>query len=194
MSDVEDLDTLFRIYASDTENANNNRIIADYYYTAGQFAGALSFYLRAAELTDNQDLQYYSLIKAGRCLEIPGNRRHTVRTLFSHAINVFPNRPEAYYFMSRNHEWSQEWIPSYTYANLGLILSSGDKDHRYINLVEYPGKHGLIFQKAISGWWWGKCSESRNLHKQLISEYFNVLDQNYLTAIGNNLNIIYRRR
>lgn len=190
MSELKDL---VKIYANDTENAQNNRLLADYYYNSGQFAGALSFYLRASERTDTIDLQYYSLIKAGRCLEVPGNRRHTVRTLFSHAINIAPLRPEAYYFMSRNHEWSQEWIPSYTYANLGLMLTSGAKDSKNIDLVEYPGKHGLIFQKAISAWWWGKCSESRELHKVLIRDYFKVLDQTYLTAIGNNLNIIYRR-
>jgi hypothetical protein len=191
MSNVKEFLTVF---ASNTENPIYNRKLADYYYINEQFAGALSFYLRAAERTEEKDLQYYCLIKAGRCLEIPGNRRHTVRTLFSHAITLFPSRPEAYYFMSRNHEWSQEWIPSYTYAHLGLTLSNGDKDAANINITEYPGRHGLMFQKAISGWWWGKCEESRQLHKELISNYFNVLDQNYLTAIGNNLNIIYRRR
>lgn len=190
---MHDITTLLQIYAADTENSVNNMQIADYYFNSGQFAGALSFYLRAAERTEILDVQYYCLLKAGRCLEVPGNRRHTVRTLFSHAINICPYRPEAYYFMARNHEWSQEWIPSYTYANLGLVLTTGDKDPHHINLAEYPGRHGLLFQKAIAAWWWGKCSEARELHKELVSKYFNALDQGYLTAIGNNLNIIYKR-
>lgn len=190
---MPEISTLLQKYSQDTENSINNMLIADYYYSHGQFAGALSFYLRAAERTDVLDVQYYCLIKAGRCLEVPGNRRHTVRTLFSHAINICPLRPEAYYFMARNHEWSQEWIPSYTYANLGLVLTAGDKNPDHIDLTEYPGKHGLLFQKAIAAWWWGKCSESRDLHKELVSKYFNVLDQGYLTAIGNNLSIIYKR-
>ena len=191
---MHDINKLIENYSANTEDGINNYHMAEYYYINNQFAGALSFYLRAAERTESKDLQYYCLILAGRCLEVPGNRRHTVRTLYSHAINIYPARPEAYYFMSRNHEWVQEWIPSYTYANLGLALSDGEKNTNYLNIREYPGKHGLLFQKAISAWWWGKCDESRQLHKELINKYFNVLDQGYLTAIGNNLNIIYRGR
>jgi tetratricopeptide (TPR) repeat protein len=190
---MHSITTLLKEYADDTENSKINMHIANYYYDNQQYAGALSLYLRAAERTDIPDIQYYSLIKAGRCLEVSGNRRHTVRTLFSHAINIYPNRPEAYFFMSRNHEWSQEWIPSYTYANLGLVLTNGEKDKSNIDINEYPGRQGLLFQKAIAAWWWGKCSESRDLHKELVSKYFNVLDQSYITAIGNNLNIIYKR-
>jgi len=188
------VDYLLAKYSNDPENDQNNLEMADYYYLHKQYAGAFSFYLRAADRSENVDTQYYALIKGARCLEVPGHRKHTVRTVYGHAITICPNRPEAYYFLSRNYEWSQDWVASYTYANLGLMLSTGDKDPKLLNIEEYPGKHGLIFQKAIAAWWWGKCTESRDLHKELIENYFSILDGQYLAAIVNNFGIVYKKQ
>lgn len=187
-------ETLIKL-ANDTENPFHNLTLADLYYKNQQFAGALSYYLRAAERTDDVDMQYYALILAARCLEIPGNRRHTVKTLYMQALNIDNTRPEAYYFLSRSGEWGQDWINCYTWAHLGLLNTSGEKDPKHINILEYPGRHALLFQKAISAWWWGKTNESRQLHKELIAKYFNLLvDEGYLNPIIGNLRVIYPGR
>ena len=53
-------------FANDTENPELNLNLAEYYYANKQYAAALSFYLRAAERTENKDIQYYCIIKGGR--------------------------------------------------------------------------------------------------------------------------------
>jgi hypothetical protein len=58
---------------------------------------------------------------------------------------------------------------------------------------EYPGIQGLIFQKAISAWWWGKCEEARQLHNLILKEYFSKIDDGHLNAIIGNMRIMYPR-
>ena len=42
---------------------------------------------------------------------------------------------------------------------------------RWFTDVEYPGKYGLIYQKALSGWWWGKSEECKELFQDLMTNY-----------------------
>jgi hypothetical protein len=179
-------------FANDTENPELNLNLAEYYYANKQYAAALSFYLRAAERTENKDIQYYCIIKGGRCLEIPGNRRHTVKTMYCQALSLIPTRPEAYYFLSRANEWSQDWINCYSFADLGLQVADCNTQHN-MTVDEYPGIQGLIFQKAISAWWWGKCEEARQLHNLILKEYFSKIDDGHLNAIIGNMRIMYPR-
>ncbi|WP_410954981.1 hypothetical protein, partial [Pseudomonas aeruginosa] len=66
-----------------------------------------------------------------------------------------PNRPEAYFLLSRFHEMRHQWSDCYKYSSLGLSIC--DFSHpKTTSDVEYPGKYGLLFEKAISGWYWGK--------------------------------------
>jgi tetratricopeptide (TPR) repeat protein len=187
MSTVEHL---LNELTNDTENPIKNAKLADYYYWNGQYAGALSFYLRAAERVDSKDIQYYCLIKAGRCLEIPGNRRFTVKTLYTQAAIICPERPEAYYLMSRYYEWGEDWINAYYWADQGLKLSKQLPKELYID--EYPGDYALLFQKAISSWWWNKCDESKEIHKKLIKEYFHIMDDGHLQAVIGNMRIVFK--
>jgi len=53
--------------------------------------------------------------------------------------------------------------------------------------VDYPGKYGLIFEKAVSSWWCGLCEESRNLFKDLIKNY--DIDDVHRAAILQNLRV-----
>jgi hypothetical protein len=50
--------------------------------------------------------------------------------------------------------------------------------------VEYPGKYGLIFEKAVSGYWWGKGEQSRELFNDLLENY-EMTDQYRQTVIDN---------
>lgn len=99
---------------------DNKLLLAEEYFLQQQYAAALSFFLKIAEFTEDKNLQYYSLLKCAQCHEIPGNRKHSVLTLYRHAINILPERPEAYYFISNCYELYNDWYDSYTFANLGL--------------------------------------------------------------------------
>ena len=153
--DSDTLEQLLIAFFLDTENAEKNYNLAEKYKELGQTATASNYYLRAAERTKDTLLAYKCLLKCAFCFDMQGNRIVTVCGLLKQAICLLPNRPEAYYHLSRIYEIRQEYIESYVYAQLGLNCPEPD----VILDVNYPGVWGLIFEKAVSSWWWGKTSE-----------------------------------
>ena len=51
----------------------------------------------------------------------------------------------------------------------------------------YPGSYFLIFEKAVSAWYWGKSAESRKLFRTLAKEYCQVLDNTHYNSVRTNL-------
>lgn len=158
--------------------------LAEEYYYKQQYAAALSYYLQIAETSSNKDLQYYCLIRCGQCFEVPGNRKHSIITLYKHAINLLPNRPEAYYYLCRNYEWAGDWFDCYTNVCLGLEKSN--IDDLYTKKLGYQGTYVLLFQKALSAWWIGRGQECRDIYHTLIHKYNSVLDHQHRKIIGKN--------
>jgi FkbM family methyltransferase len=169
-------------FSLDTENGQKNYDIAKWYESIGHTAPAHTYYLRAAERADNDLLSYQSLIRASLCYRQQGSRDATEKVLIENALNFLPHRPEAYYFLSLLYEKKQEWQNCYTYANLALQHS--DKESI---VPEYSGKHLLIYQKAISAWWWGKGQECRNLFYELVDKYWNNLSDAHKKSVEENI-------
>lgn len=165
-------------------SVDNKFLLAEEYFTWSQHAAALSFYLKTAETTEDKYLQYYCLIKCAKCFEIPGNRKHSVITLYKHAINVLPERPEAYYYLSQAYELYQDWYDCYTFANLGL--QKYNYNDIYTKKLGFGGEYLFIFQKAISAWHIGRGQESRNLLQELIHEHYDKLDSTHRALVIKN--------
>jgi hypothetical protein len=170
-------------YAIDTENPQRNYDLARWYHAQKQTASAITYYLRAADRTDNSLLAYECLLHMASCFNDQKNRDYTVRGLYKHAINLFPKRPEAYYLYARFDEWSGMYADGYSTANLGLTFC--DFDIEPLPNVGYIGKYGLIFEKAVCSYWWGKSKECRELFLDLKNNY--ELDETHRISVGDNL-------
>lgn len=171
-------------FSLDTENAEKNYSLANWYENQGHTAPAHTYYLRAAERSDDKILAYKSLLRASFCYRSQGSRDATERVLLENALNLLPERPEAYYFLSLFYERKEDWQSCYSFANLGLTQYKVNIEK--IDIPEYSGKHYLIFQKAFSSWWWGKGDESRSLTKLLIENYWDDLDDHRKQCIRSN--------
>jgi tetratricopeptide (TPR) repeat protein len=175
-----------KAYAYDPENPELNYSLAVIYDNIGQTASAITYYMRAAERTEIKELAYECLIKQALCFEKQGNRKHTCTILLKHAICLLPKRPEAYFILSRLNERSGEHVESYVNAQTALEVC-------YFNLpklrtdVEYPGKWGLLYQKGICAWWWGKGDESREIMKQLKQNHWNDMNESYRKSMIDNM-------
>lgn len=156
--------------------------LAEAYYNSGQYAGALSFYLRTAEHTNNKDLQYYCLIRCGQCFNISGNRKHSVMTLYKHALHILPDRPEAYYYLSKVYEQHNDWFDCYTFACLGLEKDTVDDS--FAKKLSCNNRYYLLSQKAVSAWHIGKGFEARNVLFNLIKDYHKVLDVEHKNKVS----------
>lgn len=180
------IDKLIIDLSTDPFNAEKNFKAAIEYDKLNQTASAISFYLRAAEYgytENNKIIVYNALLKTSLCFERQKDRQATVLNNALQALEYYPERPEAYFILSRIYERSQQWQLSYTYANLGLERSHND----FLPLpasVEYYDPYCLLFEKAVSGWWVGREKESKDIFIKL-----NGMDlaPEYAAAVKNNL-------
>ena len=178
------LESLLTKYSLDTENPEHNFNLGVWYESNGHTAPALSYFLRCAERASDLDLSYEALIRGSYCYEKQGTRDGTAKSLLQQALCLLPNRPEAYFLLSRFSERRQWWQDCYIYADWGLRFADFNLKPLLTN-VEYPGRYGLLFEKSLSGWWWGKDKESKEI---LLDLYYdpNVLES-YKKVIRNNL-------
>ena len=180
----DNITQLISALAEDSFNAELNFYIAEEYERIGQNASAISFYLRSAEYGEDRNLVYCSLLKVGVCLERQGERDFNVSNSFLQAIQYFPDRPEAYYLLSKFYERSASWQECLTNAELGLFFSDRITDPLR-SPVGYPGKYALTFQKALSSWYLDRQDESKQLFVQLSKT--NNIDRTHRNAVENNM-------
>jgi len=180
-----DLEQLLTIYSLDTENPEHNFALGVWYENQGHTAPALSYFLRCAERAEDNLLAYEGLIRASYCYDKQGTRDGSAKSLLQQALCLMPNRPEAYFLLSRFSEKRQWWQDTYIYADTALRICDFCLEPLRTD-VEYPGKYGLLFEKAISGYWWGKDKECRKLFQEiknnynLAPEYYKLVEENLM--------------
>lgn len=158
-----------------------------FYEKLGQTASAISFYLRAAERTQEEVLRYEALLRASICFDLQGSRGTSVIGLLQHAVALLPKRPEAYFLLSRYYEREKRWFDGYMIASIGEKIVKEDH-YRLRTEVNYPGSYGILFEKAVCGWWCGLVEESVNLLRTLM--YFHPLDNLHREAVKSNLSLL----
>lgn len=153
----------------DPKNPLYNFTLGKVYEDMGHSAAAASFYIRtgefATEFENNELLTYESLLRLALCFERQGSRVFTTKGLLLRAISLMPDRPEAYYLISRLYEMSKDWQESYTFAIMGEKLP--EPKEKLTTNVDYPGKYALTFERAVTAWWIGLWDESMHLFRQL---------------------------
>jgi hypothetical protein len=179
------IDALYN-YVKNTEDPESNYSLAREYHKIGHTSSAISFYLRCAERTESKTLAYECLLHMYVCFQNQGDRPYTEKGLLEKAICVLPKRPEAYFLLSRYHEWRQEYAESYTIAEIALNICDFESEPLRENL-EYYGKYLLIFEKAVSAWWLGKAKETRELFHHLADEYYHEMDEIHQKSVERNL-------
>lgn len=168
--------------SSDPFNHEKNFAVALEYQALNQTASAVSFYLRTAEYGPEKESPhvYAALLKMARCFNDQNDRKHTVTNCLLQAMAYWPERPEAYFYLSQFHEREANWQEAYTFAEVGLHLS--DFDILPGNL-DYYGKYCLEFEKAVSAYWVGRKDESISMliqlkTKEMTTEYVNAVEFN----------------
>jgi len=169
-------------FINDPYNPEINFWLGYEYDLENNKAAAISYYLRAAEYSNNKDLEYESLIRIALCLKYIGRRPKSVKNAILNAISCIPNRPEAWYFLSSYLEDIQDRKESYTAACMIELY----KDNYKPTLTDI-NYHSFIpqFQKAVTTWWVGKCDEARFLFEDLLKNH--TLTDDYTRLVHKNL-------
>lgn len=156
------LDKLIEEFILNPNNDYANYNLGREYHKIGQTASAVSFYLKCAEITDDDTLAYECLLLMSCCYETQGGRPETVKGMIKQALNLLPKRPEAYFALSKFYINQTNWSDAYTYSSLALEMVDFDVQPLRSD-VGYHGKKGIEYQKAYSSWWWGKVDQSLDL-------------------------------
>ena len=142
------LQELLNEHVLDSKNTYKMFNLAREYDRLEQGAAAVSFYIRCADLEEeDRELQYKCMIYAGLCYDRQGGRNYTVTGLFQHALALLPNRPEAHYFLAKHGEKTGDWRMCITHSSLGLNFRMA-KDIG----IEWPGEKELYYLNAIATW------------------------------------------
>jgi hypothetical protein len=185
-----ELETLLTRYALEPENPDHNFNLGIWYENQRHNSAALSYFLRCAERTDDDLLAYEALIHASNAYDRQGTRDTTSKGLLQQALCVMPRRPEAYFLLARFSEKRQWWQECYIMCQWALEFCDFECKPLRTD-VEYPGKCGLIFEKSLSAWWWGKGDEARKLLDDLKNNY-NLTDD-YMNKVNNNIEIMRKK-
>jgi FkbM family methyltransferase len=183
ISPKNEFEELLTNYSLDTENPEHNFQLGLWYEKEGHNSAALSYFLRCAERSEDDTLTYEALIHGSNCYDRQGTRDLTAKGILQQALMVLPNRPEAYFLLSRFSERREYWQDCYIYANNGL--SNADFDLEPLREdVEYPGRYGLLYEKSVASWWWGKGEETRQLLQEIEENY--EITPEYSENVRNN--------
>jgi tetratricopeptide (TPR) repeat protein len=163
------------------------------YHKLGQTAAAATFFLKAAEIQIEQDtchpftIAYTAMILAGECFEKQGRRDVSAKSCYLHAVNICPDRPEAYFYLSRLYQRIGKNPDAYTYATIGLTKDPKPYPCLPKTAMAYPGVYGLYYQKAVAAWWWGRTKESIDMFHMILRDYEAILPEEYKKSIIENL-------
>lgn len=184
MDEKNILKYLLELYINSPNCYKINFYMAVYYHSIGQTASAISYYLRAAERSNEDLLCYECLLRAAMCFESQGCRNNSVEGMLQHAVALMPKRPEGYFYLSRFYERTQKWFNGYLISSIGEKVSCKSSiDLR--EKLDYPGFYGIIFEKAICSWQTGLCEDSRNIFKYL--SIYEPLDSIHRQSVIENL-------
>ena len=173
-------------YILDPDEPINSFEIGYEYELKGQYASAMGYYLKCAELTDDDKLAYECLLRKARCYnELPDRQAH-VRNCCLLAIGILPNRPEAYHLLSIHYEQIGIWQESYAWAIAGQQLNGIAKGDTLTTDVNFPGFFVLPFQEAVALWWLGRFDDSRAKFHELKKS--GELTPDYVRHVEWNIN------
>lgn len=178
---ILDIDELLTEFAVDTENAELNFKMGLWYECNKQDAAALSYYIRAAERAKDDNLAYESLIHGAYCYDRQGTRDMTVKGILQQALCLLPYRPEAYYHLSNFCRKRCQWQDCYMYANNALLFTIDDNEELRTDIY-YPGRVGLLIEKALAAWDWGKLEECFGIIEDLEENY--AIPQEYVEILS----------
>ena len=177
------LEKLLKKYIDSPKDSNVCFELALEYEKLGQTASATGFYLRSIEFGVDIKMQYEALCRIALCFEKQGNRWFMIKGILLRAISLLPNRPEAHFLLCRAYERNKDWQEGYTHSILAESIATSEPES--ITNLEYPGKWGFTFERAVVAWWIGLHNESIYLFKVLKNN--NQLTKIYKNAVENNL-------
>lgn len=168
-------------YCMNTTGDVQNYELALEYYKEKQYASAVSFFLRAAEKSEDTNLVYDALVLAGLCFDKLGKRNYSFEGLLQYAVSVDPTRQEAYFHLCRLNETKSSWREMMINSTIGSRLDTREKS----SLLDYRGELAFDFYKAFAMYNNGNVEEAKEAFLDLA--YLHAAGSEYSMTAKNNI-------
>jgi len=178
------LQNLLNEHVFDPKNTTKMYNLAREYDRLEQGAAAISFYIRAADLEeDNVELQYKCMLYGALAYQRQGGRNHTVVGMLQHAVGLIPTRPEAHYFLAKHGEKVSDWRLCQIHSKLA---------HQFIDAddigIKWPGLKDVEFLEASAIWSISGTESGRRAFFDLIYRTDHPEDyKTYVESVLNNV-------
>ena len=140
--------------------------LGHYYYCRGEYAPALYFYSCSAETSPDELLSYECLLLISLCFKGQGDKETSRLNALESAINLYPQRPEAFYLKSRYYLDNKMYDDclqciEYSYNNL-IYMGAGYRNGRHDQTVliswsiDYYGHSHFQFVKGLAHYYKGE--------------------------------------
>jgi len=178
------LQELLNEHVLDPKNTYKMFDLAREYDKLEQGAAAVSFYIRCADLEEeDKELQYKCMIYCALAYDRQGGRNYTVTGLLQHAISILPTRPEAHYFLAKHGEKITDWRICLNHALLGLEF----RDKNDIG-IDWPGEKELWYMRALGTWQISGVEHGRQMLFDLIYRREFKAEQSFTNWVTTLLN------
>jgi tetratricopeptide (TPR) repeat protein len=144
------LQTVLEKHIMDPKNPELCYDLAKEYDKLENGAMAVSLYLKAADLSEDNELQYKCMIGIGRAYDRQRDRGFTVQGAFQDAVALCPSRPEAHYLLCKHYEDVSKWKDCLMHANLALSMDPFTEENCELG---YPGPVYLQYYQALASWY-----------------------------------------
>jgi hypothetical protein len=162
------LEQKIEAFIRDPYNLMENLELGWEYEQIGQYASAVSHYMRGAEygLDASETLWKKQLItecllRAGECFNKLGSRIHSTKTLGLQAMGFAPDLPHPYLFLSRMYEAEQNWHECNAMCYAALKNMDNYVDFLYNERTREEMLNEILFQKAVSNYHVGRIDKAR---------------------------------
>lgn len=106
--------------------------LAQSYYDAGDFARALKWYTRRAEMGGWQEEVFYSLLRRGSCLTLIGEPWERALGAYLEAWEARPQRAEPLYEIARHYRLADQFELGYLFASRAAEIPYPEDDQLFI--------------------------------------------------------------
>jgi len=144
------LQTVLEKHIMDPKNPELCYDLAKEYDKLENGAMAVSLYLKAADLSEDNELQYKCMIGIGRAYDRQRDRGFTVQGAFQDAVALCPSRPEAHYLLCKHYEDVSKWKDCLMHANIALSMDPFTEENCELG---YPGPIYLQYYQALATWY-----------------------------------------
>jgi hypothetical protein len=183
------MDKLLLNYANNPKDPYLNFDLAIYYKNIKHYAGASTYFLRAAEWGDlekDKGLIYEALMQISLCFKELGNRKFSEEGWLLHATALCPDRPEALWLLSNVYKEQSKWQEANMVSSFGLVNSKNASP--LLIDIGYRGDYVLGYNQVQSAWYSSKLKEARRLLYSMPDKF--DMDEEYLDLVQRDINTI----